>query len=399
MKVRKSLAAAAVAVCAICGLSAHAFALEIIKGPYLQNVTMQGITVMWETDQPSDSRVDYGESAQYGKVKESDELLTLHEIVLDDLWADSLFHYKVTSKDEGDEVESEDSTFQTAVAPGTPFTFCDYGDNQGGYGHHEIICDLIGGKSPRFVVHSGDMVQNGYNYDEWGTYFLNPARNLLRQVAMFTIPGNHERQHDYYTYFVSNPADSSGTEWYYSFDYGNAHFCMINSCDTAYGYGNDMTYYPGTAQYEWIVSDLSSTEQEWKIVVFHHPPYSSGVHGCHEVYKVREYLCPLLAEYDVDIVFSGHDHLYERIVSMRGVPYIVSGGGGGGLTTETCDHWWTVKLLVEYNYCIVTIDGQELSLEVRDINDKVIDTFRLSHSRAPVPQEKKQQVPPRGPEH
>jgi predicted phosphodiesterase len=387
------------AVAVLLSLASTALGLQIVKGPYLQNVTKTGITVLWETDLPSDSHVDYGETDQYGKVKGSADPVTLHEMVIDDLWADSLFHYKVRSTDGVGQVESEDNTFQTAVLEGTPFKFCHYSDNQGGWPRHKIICDLIRSKSPRFVVHSGDMVQDGYNYDEWGTYFFDPARNLIKQVAIFTIPGNHERQHDYYTYFMSNPTESSGTEWYYSFDYGNTHFCMINSNDTAYGYGNDMTYYPGTPQYDWIVSDLSSTQQEWKIVVLHHPPYSSGLHGCHDMPKSREYLCPLFAKYGVDLVISGHDHLYERTVAMRGVPYIVSAGGGGYLTDETCDHWWTVKLVVEYHYSIFTVDGKDLKMEVRNINDQVIDTFRLSHSPAQFAQEKKQQVPPQGPDH
>jgi predicted phosphodiesterase len=388
-----------IAVAVLCGLAPCAWALEIVKGPYLQNVTKTGITVMWETDIPSDSRVDYGETGRYGKVKGSSDLVVLHEIVIDDLSADLLFHYKVTSKTGTEEVESADSTFQTAVLPQTPFTFCALGDSRGQPAIFETICDLVRTEHPDFVLHSGDIVSDGSQYAQWQDFFFYPARELLRQIAMFTIPGNHERQHNYYTYFMSNPTGSSGTEWYYSFDYGNTHFCMINSNDDHYGYGNDMTYYPGSPQYQWIVNDLSSTHQEWKIVMLHHPAYSSGPHGCNDALKVDDYLSPLFAKYKVDLVFSGHDHDYERTTSMSGVVYVVSAGAGAWLYEKACDQWWSVKFASVYHFCLITIDGQDLRMEVRDIDDQVIDRLRLSHSSAQFAQEKKQQVAPRGPDH
>jgi predicted phosphodiesterase len=391
------LTTAVVFVCAILSLAAVSYGLQIVKGPYLQNVTTRGITVVWETDVNSDSRVDYGLTGQYGRSVGSGDPVVLHEIVIDDLSADALFHYRVTSEAGIEQVQSVDSTFHTAVLSGTPFTFCALGDSRGQPAVFEAVCDLVRAKHPDFVLHSGDLVSDGYNYDEWQSFFFYPARELLRQIPMFTIPGNHERQHNYYTYFMSNPTESSGTDWYYSFDYGNAHFCMINTNDEIYGYGNDVDYYPGSPQYQWIVNDLSSTEQEWKIVVVHTPPYSSGQHGTNP--KVIAYLTPLFAQYGVDLVFSGHDHDYERTVSMRGVVYVVSGGAGAWLYPKAADNWWSVDFDSAYHYCLIAIDGRYLSMVVRDINGQVIDRLRLSHSNSQFAQEHRRQVAPQGPLH
>ena len=87
------------------------------------------------------------------------------------------------------------------------------------------------------------------------------------------------------------------------------------------------TTYLVPEQIKWLEEELKSAREEWKIVYFHHPLYSSGgTHGSD--LKLRETLEPLFVKYGVSVVFSGHDHIYERMRPQNGIQYFVTGSGG-----------------------------------------------------------------------
>jgi 3',5'-cyclic AMP phosphodiesterase CpdA len=80
-------------------------------------------------------------------------------------------------------------------------------------------------------------------------------------------------------------------------------------------------------QIEWLQKELEGSREDWKIPFFHHPPYSSGGrHGSH--LRHREVLEPLFVKHNVSIVFTGHDHVYERVKPQQGIVYFVAGSGG-----------------------------------------------------------------------
>ena len=95
----------------------------------------------------------------------------------------------------------------------------------------------------------------------------------------------------------------------------------------------------GSAQYAWLEGELAGSTAPWKFVVCHHPPFTSGPHGKEgrdgtpkeaPIRELREYVIPLLEKHGVTMVFTGHDHLYERS-EKGGITYITTGGGGGPL--------------------------------------------------------------------
>ena len=87
------------------------------------------------------------------------------------------------------------------------------------------------------------------------------------------------------------------------------------------------TTYPTPEQYDWIENELKSSNDNWKIVVFHHPLYSSGGrHGSDTT--LRDKLEPLFVQYGVSVVLQGHDHFYERVKPQKGIVYFVAGSGG-----------------------------------------------------------------------
>jgi hypothetical protein len=80
------------------------------------------------------------------------------------------------------------------------------------------------------------------------------------------------------------------------------------------------------AQLAWLVAQLRGARERWKVAYFHHPIYSTGSHGSDV--ELRKRLEPLFTGYGVNVVFSGHEHFYQRLKPQHGVRYFVSGGAG-----------------------------------------------------------------------
>src|SRR5262249_25559804 len=156
------------------------------------------------------------------------------------------------------------------------------------------------------VVHTGDMIYESGATADFDSRFFAPYADLVRQLVFWPCLGNHDFKtaagqpwRDAFYTPANNPAAS---ENYYSFDYGNAHIAVLDS--------NSGTA-PGSAQYQFLDSDLAASTARWKFVAFHHTIYSSGTtHGSN--LAIRANLVPLFDAHDVDMVFMGHEHNYER---------------------------------------------------------------------------------------
>jgi len=187
------------------------------------------------------------------------------------------------------------------------------------------------------------------------------------------------------------PANNlEGSERYYSFDYGHAHFVALDaSVSTA----------PGSAQHAWLEQDLATSTKPWKFVFFHHPPYSGGfiiIDGKRletENITVRRNLVPLFELYGVNIVFSGHSHSYERTypilqnqaidqgqepdyINPSGPIYIVTGGGGRyllGLDPNSLN----ARAVAAYHIVEITLSDGELTGRAIQPPGLVIDEFRV----------------------
>lgn len=344
----------------------------IIKGPYLQDVTTGGIRVRWETDAGTDSRVDYGLTASYGEYISGtystplpDSGTYLHEIPVAGLTTETTYHYKVSTAG----LSSSDHTFRSAVEPTTPFRFAAYGDNRSDPTAHELIADAILASQPQFVLNSGDVVESGADYAQWRDQFFFPARDLFYDIPFYVGVGNHEGFSHWVTDFIYYPA----SDRWWSFDFGNAHYVILDT---------NSAYTSGSAQYSWLVSDLSGTSKEWVFACFHHPPYSSGGHGGEP--DVQSYLVPLFETYGVDMVFSGHDHLYERS-SKAGIAYIVTGGGGAPLSDpDQTTNPYQIYAEKTYHFCTVDISGGSLQFYARDSDGTTFDELSIVHTPTPT---------------
>lgn len=178
---------------------------------------------------------------------------------------------------------------------------------------HEAVSALL--KDERvngydFILNAGDMCDNGKNFGQWGMA-LDTYKDLTLNSSMFFTSGNHENNTGamgrYFNYTENKDGNVQAiSDEYYSFDYANAHFTVLDTNDaTSDGLGAE--------QLAWLKNDLANTNAKWKFVLMHKSLYSAGSHAFDgEVIAMRTQLTKLFAENGVNVVFGGHDHTYTE---------------------------------------------------------------------------------------
>jgi len=161
------------------------------------------------------------------------------------------------------------------------------------------------------VIMLGDNLYGRQEPQDFVTKFEEPYRRLLDAgVRFYAALGNHDNvsQQQY-------PRFNMGGVRYYTYSNRNVRFFVLDS--------NLLD----AKQLVWLERALRESTDDWKICYFHHPLYSDGARHGAQV-DLRVVLEPLFVKYGVNVVFSGHDHVYERIKPQKGITYFVSGAGG-----------------------------------------------------------------------
>lgn len=361
--------------------------------PYLQFATQHSVRVLWETSTAGRSWVEYG-PALYDAAQPnlslkaaSTDTGAVQEVALQQLEAETDYFYRaVTVLPGGDTLRSEVATFKTAVKDGTPIAFAVFSDSQRNAPIWGKLCALAAKERPNFAIHGGDLVDYGYVKRNWVEEFFAPAYPFMRSYPMYTIMGNHEHGAPYYYQYLSNP----DPEYYYTFRYGNTEFFMVDT---------DHDVKPGTEVYEWLERDLARSTAAWKIVMHHHPPFSSDTDDFGETDKARSTLgdpdlqdLPALYEkYGVDVVFYGHIHTYERSWPIlngkargdKGVRYINVGGSGGDVEHSAPNRsWFTNKVKTGFFFGYVRVAENVMQFQAIDEDGKVFDNFEITKNAA-----------------
>lgn len=196
-----------------------------------------------------------------------------------------------------------------------PIRFAVIGDSgTGGRPQYEVAAVMAASHSHlpfEFVIMLGDNLYSGWSQKAVVERFELPYKLLLDAgVQFYASLGNHDdgAERSYAPFHMSG-------ERYYTFTRSNVAFFALDS------------NYVDRSQLEWLERELQASKAAWKIAFFHHPLYSSAArHGSEQ--DLRRVLEPLLIRYGVQVVFSGHDHVYERIRPQHGITYFVCGSSG-----------------------------------------------------------------------
>lgn len=347
----------------------------IVRGPYLGDVTRTSIVVSWATAESSDSVVEYATDGQYeasgnnyDQQAEGARNVKLHNITLEGLESSTLYHYRVVSNSHA----SSDSEFYTAVDPSEPFTLVAYGDSRTLFWDHEFVVDSIMEHKPHLVLDTGDLVSDGRILPLWDVFF-GTTGDLLRNVPYYPALGNHENNSQfYYDLFHLPEGGGKENEQWYSFDYGNTHFVCLDSNER-----------DSAEQLAWLEDDLAQAENEaqWIVVLSHHAFFSSGQHGSYHDEMLA--WADAFERYGVDIVFNGHDHIYERSFH-NGIWYIVTGGGGAPQRPVN-ENFNPKQVYAEtsLHFCKLSIDGARIEYEMIRANGTIGDSMTITQPGAP----------------
>lgn len=217
-----------------------------------------------------------------------------------------------------------------------------------------------------FVLLLGDNLYGGEKPADYKSKFQDVYQQLLNEnVKFYAALGNHdEPAQRFYANF-----NMDGKE-YYRFTKGNASFYALNS------------NYMDKRQVDWLVSELAKDTSEWKIAFCHHPPYSSGgKHGSDA--QFRAVVEPIFVKHGVNVVFTGHDHFYERIKPQKGIYYFVSGAGGKLRPGDVKDNSpLTAKAFdKDMSFMLVEIANGAMHIQVLSRTGQTVDSAVLPNQR------------------
>jgi len=242
-----------------------------------------------------------------------------------------------------------------------------YGDSRSNPEIHKKIISAIIKHEPIAVFNTGDLVFFAKSKKSWKT-FVDVTADLRNRVPYYPILGNHEKNSaEFHKIF-----DLPNNERLYSITIQNIEFIVVNTNEKL-GLGSK--------QYVWLEKQLSESQQskEFSIVLLHHPPFSSGAHA-EDPKKLQKSIVPMFEKYGVDAVFSGHNHMYERL-NVNGINYFITGGGGAPLHKSKHKSPYSQKLKICYHFCNLTkVDGK-LCVTAYNLNDSIIDSVDILHKQ------------------
>ncbi len=227
-----------------------------------------------------------------------------------------------------------------------------------------------------FVIMLGDNIYGGSKPKDFERKFEQPYKALLdASVKFYASLGNHDNPNErFYKLFNMNGAN------YYTFKKGNVRFFALDS------------NYMDAKQLAWLEKELqNSGTSDWKICFFHHPLYSSGrTHG--SSIELRSLIEPLFIKYGVDAVFSGHDHVYERVKPEKGIYYFTEGSSGQLRPDGLVQKGMTDRgFASDRTFMLVEVAGDVLYFETLSRGGAVVDSGELRRpvrTPEPVAQEK-----------
>jgi len=240
------------------------------------------------------------------------------------------------------------------------------------------IAECIDEINPKYICNSGDFILDGDNQEQWDSWFED-CGFILENREFYPVHGNHDGSVEMFLEnmgeYIPEDANWDQENNWYSLDRKGIHFVALDT-----DFNEDIDIIPGSAQYEWFIDDMANIDDdiETTILIIHHPPYGTGRHSSHEPH-LQEYLVPLIQEYDIKLVFGGHNHSYEHLI-VDGVNYVVSAGGGAQLYEQDMtddDMQYSEFYAQEYHFCAMHIVDDLISINVIDTNFVVLDHIEI----------------------
>ncbi len=340
-------------------------------------------TITWLMSEDTEAKIQYMEADQFAgnfdSATQKDAAGSAfgsssyrYSVTLSGLAPDTQYIYRV-----GSEGDWSDTLSFTTAADTEEFSFLYMGDVQSGYPEWGGMLDSVyqGYPEIEFSLMGGDLT----DYDtEWGQ-FLDAAAGVFSRIPLMPAMGNHDG-YMYLQFFAlpDNGPDGLQQE-FYSFDYANAHFIVLNSMNNT-----DETVK------QWLREDLQSSTKTWKFAMFHYPAYPAFDDGKTVDDSIRENWVPILEQYGVDMVFVGHQHQYMRTYPIfqgsvqtdpaeYGIVYVM-GNAGSKFYAAGSGFPYIAAEQTGSSYQIISIDDDVLTMVSEKANGELIESYTIDKS-------------------
>ncbi len=303
-----------------------------VRTPYIQEMASDRVVLRWQTEQAEQGVVRFGAHIPFENEVSERRSRKEHEVVLTGLQAGTHYFYQI-GPDNNVLYGGSDYWFDTApIVGGESARIWVLGDP--GYANpvQDHVRDAMlnwveqhprpGKAAADLILTTGDNAYSSGTNKQYQHGFFTPYGKLFRNIPVWPAYGNHDsRRWAFFKVFTlpeqgESGGVASGTEHYYSFDYANMHVVMLDS--------QDSSLRESGAMMTWLKQDLAANTRTWVITVFHHPPYTHGSHNSDDpkdsggrMRDMREHFLPVLEAAGVDLVMSGHSHMYERSGLMK----------------------------------------------------------------------------------
>ncbi|AOZ93812.1 purple acid phosphatase family protein [Paenibacillus crassostreae] len=321
-------------------------------------------------------------------IASSQQVQGVHKAKVSNLEPGTTYSYRVGSG--GDKDWSKPAIFTTEARSLNEFTFINVTDSQGITEEDFILWGKTLNKAfeifptAQFIIHNGDMTEESDDDKAWD-HFFSEAEPWVSQVPLMPVTGNHDEVDGVADHFTShfnlpnNGAENSIEGTSYSFDYGSAHFVILNTESNI------------KEQTTWLEEDLAATELPWKIVAMHRGAYGGNMNK-----KVGDWVS-IFDQYKVDLVLQGHNHEYSRSYPLRdgeivgdgdnmindheGTVYVVTNTAGQKFNEQKGNQFYhQVHFQNEKQmFAGVQIKGDSLTFQAYDKDGEKLDEFVIHH--------------------
>ncbi|QOY90384.1 metallophosphoesterase family protein [Paludibaculum fermentans] len=340
-------------------------AQEVVGGPAVVNLGPRTATVIWLV---SDSQSTLGESPS--GLSLSARTVQVRKTVYTGLKAGTTYYYSTPAGKGHFKTPPAPTSAKTSTDAAPAFTFVVYGDVRTRDDVHAQVIARAQKSDPDFVLHTGDLVADGADTALWPKFFQIEAP-LLSKTAFYPSLGNHEKNDPQFYEFLDVK------NGYYSFNYGNAHFSVLNTDIRNAGQGTEAQDRYWKEQVAWLEQDLIRNQgADFRFVAGHHPPFTAVSNRQGDNAHMTA-LVPMMEKYKVTAMLNGHDHNYQRF-EKQGIQYITTGGGGAPLyNVDMPPAYITRKVEKTENFVRIRVVGKRAVGEALGIDGRVIDSFEF----------------------
>ncbi|MBT3595129.1 MAG: hypothetical protein HN505_04075 [Verrucomicrobia bacterium] len=384
--------------------NAFAFVLELSanfsRQAMVHHVSPTQALISWQTPSSTSGQVHYG--LVPGKLHHSvayEPLTNEPEVMLESLQPGCTYHYQVSAKTSTGTVRSALASFSTPDHEDTSLRFSLLGDSGGGSAVQYRLAEQIRLTASDLVVHTGDMVYPSLVPELVDLRYYSIYGPHMRSIPYYVATGNHDvdRGHAIPSELFHRPINDTSAEEhaaartfpesYYTVRHGPAQFFVLLA---PFFYQYALT--ENNPQHLWLKKVLRASTSPWKFIVLHHPIRTSSLHRFddynrnfkRDAEELRDLLMPLMKEHGVQMIFSGHDHVYERFQPVDGTVNIITAGGGGSLYPLREYDVLSTRFLSQYHFVHVDIEGNTCRVDAIDDAGHVFDSFVMQRDAVPV---------------